>query len=368
MSNRCTDRASRRDLLARIAATSALGGCGLLRRPADEEPAPTTSLTPRPPRPGFHAGFNYAHLHRGGIGYGSEASHAQLIRLRALGVSHLALTPFGYLPELDGTVIRFGSQLDRSLTDDDLRREAAQAQALGFSVCLKPHLWSNAFWSGGKSRQDIEPPDWDPWFESYAKFAEHYAKLAEDIGASLYVVGLEYLKATTDNPGAWAMVAERCRASYGGALSYAANWWREVDAFADWSAYDYIGVNAYYPLEAGSDPSAAALAAAWQPHLDHLGGLARASGKPVLFLEAGLRAVAGATIRPWDQGLRGTASPGLQARAYEALLAASAERGWLEGIYWWKWFTDDESRERDDYSPMGMPAEIVISRWWGEQG
>lgn len=353
-----TSSIDRRQLLLGVAATA---GCGLLRPAATDAPP----LTPRPPQPGFQAGFNYAHLHRRGIGYGSEASRVQLLRLRALGVTHLALTPFGYLPELDGTEIRYGAQRDRSLTDDDLRREAAQAKALGFSVCLKPHLWSSAFWSGGKSRQDIRPKDWDAWFEAYGGFAEHYARLAEEIGAALYVVGLEYLQATLDNPGAWAAIAARCRSHYRGRLSYAANWWREVDRFADWSAYDFIGVNAYYPLEAGPDPSAHALAAAWQPHLDALEALSQKVGRPVLFLEAGCRAIAGAHTRPWDQGMDGATDPVLQARVYEALLASAAERSWLEGIYWWKWFTDEGAREPDLYCPMGLPAEEVLSRWWG---
>lgn len=360
MSTSSTDAwLSRRQLLL---SSAALAGCGLLRQPAPGEPAP--SLSPRPLRAGFHAGFNYAHLHRRGIGYGSAASRAQLVRLRALGVTHLALTPFGYIPSLTGTEIRYGPQLDRSLTDDDLRREALQAQELGFSVCLKPHLWSNAFWTGGKSRQDIAPADWGAWFEAYGAFAEHYARLAEEIGAVLYVVGLEYLQATLGNPGAWGAVAQRCRAHYSGKLSYAANWWREVEGFADWSDYDYIGVNAYYPLEAGADPSATALAAAWQPHLDTLEALSEKVQRPVLFLEAGCRAISGAHARPWDQSMRGETDPALQARAYEALLASAADRGWLEGIYWWKWFTDESAREPDLYCPMGLPAEEVLARWW----
>jgi len=353
---------SRRTLISGAAAAGLLGGCGLLRRSPGDEHAP--SLEPQPPPPGFHAGFNHAHLHRKDLGYGSAASLGQLRRLRDLGVSHVALTPFGYLPELSGTDIRFGSTLDRTLTDDALRREAAQAQSLGLAVCIKPHLWCRAFWDGGKSRQDIQPADWGAWFSAYAAFAEHYARLSEEVGAALYVVGLEYLQATTDNPGAWADIAARCRAVYGGSLSYAANWWQEVDAFADWSAYDFIGVNAYYPLESGASPSAVDLAVAWKPHLDGLEALSKRAGRPVLFLEAGCQAISGATKRPWDQGLEGPADPALQARAYEALLAAAAERPWLAGIYWWKWFTADR-REPDLYCPMGMPAEDVLSRWWG---
>ena len=364
---------TRRDLLLGTTALGLLSAGGWTwarRRPLPPPFAPR--LTPTPPPPGFHAGFNHAHLHRGDIGYGSAASRVQLRRLKQLGVSHVALTPFGYTGDLEGVEIRFGSSLDRTLTDDALKREADNAHAEGLSVCMKPHIWSRSFWTSGKSRQDIEPRKadggWPTWFARYAEFAEHYARLSEEIGAELMVVGLEYLKATQQYPEGWAEVVTRCRSVYGGKLSYAANWWKEVEAIPDWRIFDFIGVNAYYPLSESADPSTAEMVAGWQEPLAVLETLSKRHDRPVLFLEAGYRAVVGAAAKPWEQGGGGASDPALQARAYEALLAAIAEKRWIEGVYWWKWFTDFESRESDDYSPMGMPAEAVISRWWGEGG
>ncbi|MFT5681992.1 MAG: hypothetical protein ACI8RZ_002910 [Myxococcota bacterium] len=360
---------SRRDLLLGTTALGLLsaGGWTWARRPALVGAAP--NLTPIQPPPGFHAGFNHAHLHRGDIGYGSEASRVQLRRLRALGVTHVALTPFGYTGDLEGVDIRFGSDLDRTLTDDAIRREAANARAEGLAVCMKPHIWSRSFWTSGKSRQDINPRKsdggWAAWFEQYAAFAEHYARLSEEIGAELMVVGLEYLQATQQHPEGWAMVAERCRAVFGGKLSYAANWWKEVEAMPDWRIFDFIGVNAYYPLSEVEDPSTTELVAGWAEPLGVLEALSVKHDRPVLFLEAGYRAVRGAAAKPWEQSGGGGSDPMLQARAYEALLAATSGKRWIEGVYWWKSFSDDSGRERDDYYPLGMPAEGVISRWWG---
>lgn len=325
---------------------------------------------PSAARPGTHRGFNLAHLHRRGRGYGSEASRAQLSRLRDIGVTHIALTPFGYVSSVRDVGIRWGGDLDPTLRDEDLLAEAAAARSLGLKVTLKPHIWSRAFWTAGKSRQDIDPrPDdggWDAWFAAYTSFAVHYAKLAAQMDAALYVVGLEYLRATTGNPGAWADVAAACRAHYGGALTYAANWWEEAERFADWGAFDLIGVNAYAPLadQKHADPTEADLAAAWAPHLRTYGGLAKRFGKDVLFTEAGLPGVHGAAARPWDAGLSGDPDPALQARAYAALLSAAGPQPWFRGVYWWKWFTDDTTRERDAYCPMGQPAEDVLRRWW----
>ncbi|MEL6342197.1 MAG: hypothetical protein AAFV53_03630 [Myxococcota bacterium] len=335
--------------------------------------SPPELLTPPPQysylQDGFQAGFNLAHLHRRGIGYGSPASMRQLQRLRGLGVTHVALTPFGYVDNVQTTDIWYGSRLDRSLTDEDLLKEAQQAREVGLSVCIKPHIWSRAFWTSGKSRQDIRPDRWDEWFEHYTGFIKHYARVAETAKAELLCVGLEYLQATQDNPGAWGAVADACRTVYTGKLTYAANWWEEVDAFADWSSYDFIGVNAYYPLSEAPDPSAQALKAAWTPHLRHLKGLSQKNDRPLLFMEAGYRSITGSVEEPWSTSRNGAPNDALQAKAYSALLAAAAENAdWLKGIYWWKWFTDDNGREREDYCPMNKPAEDVLKQWWRDAG
>jgi hypothetical protein len=374
---------SRRALLAGTAAAGAavVGGAAwwvprvrsapLPPIPNPPKRAPVALLpalsAPTPLGPGRHAGINLAHQHRRGLGYGSAASKAQLQALRTLGVTHVALTNFGYVGSVGDVNIRWGDRLDPTLRDEDLLAEARAAKALGLEVTLKPHIWSPAFWSSGKSRQDMRPRDgqggWAAWFEAYTAFATHYAALAEEMGASLYVVGLEYLRATVECPGAWADVAAACRKVYGGRLTYAANWWREAELFADWSAFDVIGVNAYDPLSKARAPDAEALQAGWQEPLARYGALAAHTGKSVLFTEAGLPALRGAAARPWDAGLRGEADPALQAAAYEALLATTTPQPWFAGVYWWKWFTDG-SEHADATYPPNAPARRVLGRWW----
>lgn len=367
---------SRRGLLVGALGVGGLTWSGRLlwSRPAPVAPtAPLPPLPPSPvaaaltaplsPRPGFHRGMCLAHLHRGGLGYGSAAERVQLQRLVELGVSHVSLTPFAYTRSLDSTELAFGG--DRSLTDDHLRASARQARALGLQVCLKPHLWSNSFWGGGKGNGDLNPADWGAWFQSYRRFATHYAKLAEEVGAALYVVGLEYLSATEANPGAWADIAQACRAVYSGQLSYAANWWREAEAFSDWAAFDAVGVNAWHPISAAADPSEAELVAGWEEVMGGLAAIAARAGKPLLLTEVGLRAVQGAAARPWDQGVDGAADAALQARAYRAILRVAEAQPTVQGLYFWKWFTSDQGRERDPYAPMGLAAEDVLRVWWG---
>lgn len=362
---------SRRKLLVGLsgAAGAAALGIGATR---SRTVSPTLSPAPAsgPARrwePGWHAGFNHAHVHNPVSGYGSQSSKVELRRLRALGATHVFLTPFAYQPDLDAPYLRFGASMDGTLTDEHLLQEAEQARAIGLQVAMKPHVWSNAFWSSGKSRQDIamrSDQDWLTWFEHFGAFAEHYASLAERMGCALMCVGLEYLAATRARPGAWAEVAERCRGVFQGSLTYAANWWEEAEAFTDWAAFDVVGVNAYYPLSDAENPDVEELLAGWQPHVEALGALASRTGKPIVLTEAGLRTVQGAAAKPWDHGLSGPDDPMLQARAYEALLQAFTPHDWFAGVYWWKSFTRAKNNARDAYAPLGKPAGDVLTRWW----
>lgn len=378
---------TRRHLL--MAGTTAAGASALGWRLRGVDPAPTTTAAevgerPLPAAPvvpplarvspwpaGLSAGVNLAHLHARGRGYGSAACRARLEDLAQHGVKYVVLTPFAYQADLTTTQLRFGD-LDRTLTDADLLACAADIRALGMRPVLKPHIWCPAFWRSGASRQDIRPDPahggWPAWFEAYAAFAVSQARLAAHMDAALLVVGLEYLQATLDVPGAWAEVAHACRAEFGGPLTYAANWWREAEHFADWDAFDLIGVNAYYPLDAPPEATAADLARAWHPHLARLGSLAEQTGKSVLFCEAGMPAVTGAWTEPWNHGFAGPTNPAAPATYMEGLLRALVPQPWFAGVYWWKWFTDDPTRgpgrEQDPYRLAGQPGAEVLRRWW----
>lgn len=312
---------------------------------------------PRPLADAFHRGMNLAHLHQRGFGYGSARSAAQGQRLAGLGVSHVALNPFAYQPRLDSPRIEFGG--DPTMTDADVEAEVRQLRASGIAVMLKPHLWSPSFWAG-KGNNDIrlDAAGWERWFAAYTDYVLHCAAVAQRAGCASLCVGLEYTEASRANPGAWARVAAACRRVYTGPLLYAANWYEEFEIFADWDAFDFIGVDAYFPLQGGSVEQ---LVASWAEPLDRVERVAR--GRPVLFAEAGYRSTAGATEQPWAS-TGGGQDLLVQARGYEALLRAATARDWFRGVYWWKWFTDLPG-EDDAFLPADKPAERILAAWYG---
>lgn len=342
-----------------LAGSVGLVGCRP-RPSATEAPAPR----PTPLPDGFHRGMNLAHLHERGWGYGSDRARAQLDALYAMGVRDIALNPFAYVSSTSATELRWGG--DATLTTDDLRTAVRDAHDRGMRVMMKPHVWSRSFLAGaGNPDIRMDAASWTAWFASYTRWAVHNATIAAETGCEWLCVGLEFTGATLANPGAWARVAEACRAVYRGKLLYAANWYEEGARFTDWDAFDAIGIDAYFPL---AGDSVDALAASWAPHLDAIA--AYAGGRPVIFAEAGYRALAGATAEPWD-GRGGAEDPALQARAYEALLRACTARPWFQGVYWWKWFTDPTGEPAaygiggavDPFVPT-EPARRVLEAWF----
>jgi hypothetical protein len=59
----------------------------------------------------------------------------------------------------------------------------------------------------------------------------------------------------------------------------------------------------------------------------------------------------------------------LQRRAYEAFFRATADRGWLAGVYWWWWDNPSIAGypggvKDTGYTPKGKPAEAELTKWF----
>jgi hypothetical protein len=319
----------------------------------------------------FHRGVNYAHTHRGGRGYGSEVSAQTLRELYKNGVRYVALTPFGYQRTYDAEHIRGIGGGDPS--DRLLRDEVKSAHAAGMKVLLKPHIWSNDFWSSRGSNQwhgtidQKNPAAHARWWQDHRKLILHLAKLAEDTGIEMYCLGTELVKMTTKHATQWRELIGDVRKIYRGKLTYAAHWHEELQKIEFWKDLDYIGVSAYFPLDAPVGADAKTLEAAWVPHVKRLRRLHVRVGKPVMFLEAGYRAVDNCHREPWAYN-GGQPDAGAQARAYDAMFSALANKPWFRGIYYWKAFTDPARGHHHGNSPgfaiHGKPAQQVVRSWY----
>ena len=279
---------------------------------------------------------------RGERNYGTPASAESLRRVKALGVNWISIMPFGFAR---GSELRWGTS--RSWENDDaLRAVTKQAHELGIKVLLKPHLWGTG----------------EPSMGDYARFVEHYARLAHEIGADAFSIGNEQKHTSQRFESEWRQIIASVRAIYRGPIAYGANW-DEIFEVPFWDAVDWIGVSAYFPLVERASPSRAELTKAWQPIVARLGALSAKYRKPIVFTEIGYRSSDGAAWRQWEIPRDAAVNAEAQRVAYEAFFEAVWPQPWLAGAYPWKWFSyPSHANGANDYEIEGKPAEEVIRR------
>lgn len=292
--------------------------------------------------------------------WGEPEMQVALQELKQLGTTWVELHPYAGV-ETDGR-IRFRPAAQTRF----LGRGAAFVKASGLSLYWVPHLayWGRFDWRGtinfGKDQEA-----WARFFEGYQAFIVDQAKFAESVGAPMFAVGLEY-EATMDHEAEWRRIIAAVRAVYRGQLVYAANW-NGLDRVRFWDAVDLIGVQGYFPLAKGSNPSDAELRAAWDRPLLYLAELSQAYQKPVLFNELGYARSKQAAVRPWEPA-NDDSSEAIELR--RRLLAIGLERvqaaPFVRGVFLWKWIPGRAFFDRD-FSMRDPEAQAVLQRYWKNQ-
>lgn len=311
-------------------------------------------------RGSLHRGINY--IAWSPEHYRSSAPLADLQHLRALGVTWVAVVVTWY--QADPSATEIAPQPPHSPDDADIVRLLRRLRELGFKIFLRPLVdLSDGRWRGEIAFS--EEAYWSAWFASYERFLRHYAQLAAREGVTLLSVGVE-LEKTVAREREWRELIARVRQAFSGPLVYSANW----DGFAAvpfWDDLDFIGIDAYFDLALAAEPTLAELISAWQPWVSRLEHFAAKTKQPILFTEAGVRSVAGASRRPWDWRYEGPISLAEQANYYEALFRVFWERPWLAGFYIWAWLPGLGGPEDASYTPAGKPATTVLKRWYSQR-
>jgi hypothetical protein len=315
-------------------------------------------------------GMTFAHLHRGSVGYGSDAARGQLDELAKLGANWITVTDFVYMPDVNQPDLRWGG--DRSLTSEGLSRTIRDAKARGLNVLMKPHVWSNQFWNGDEWHGTIamtSEADWQRFFQRYGDFLVEQATLAQAAGADAFSVGVE-MKMTSGRDEDWRQVVARVRKVFSGAITYSAN----SDEYADvtwWDAVDCIGITAYFPLVTGGVPTEAAVREAWRSIINDLDAYSAKVGRPICLTELGFSRSSRAAQAPWEHH-EVDPDPGLQAMLYRVALEELAKSDAVVGVFLWKWFTADAEvaarMERSDvFGLQNRPLALQeIRKLWQE--
>lgn len=331
-------------------------------------PSPAYSQEVPSGRP-FQEGLSFAAWWSGQ--YATPEADYSLSRLASTGADWIALVVTGYQETPWSTTINYAGL--RTPTDAELVQVIEEAHRLGLRVMLKPHLdledeVTTGWWRGHIGTYFTAEEQWAAWFAAYRQFITHYATLAQQAGADQFVVGTELL-GTTHREADWRRVIADVRAVYKGPIVYASLHSGEETSITWWDAVDYIGVDAYYPLndDPEENPTVEELEAAWAGPKATLSALSARYGKPVIFTEIGYRSTAGCTAFPWDSWRSGRINWVEQAAAYEAAFRQFYNEPWMAGMYWWFWPADPWASGPCDtgYSPHQKPAEDILRAWYG---
>ncbi len=243
-----------------------------------------------------------------------------------------------------------------TVTDDEIRAAAAHARELGLKICLKPVVnVADGTWRAhiGFFDDDVPgEPTWDEWFASYREFVLHHARLAAELGAELFCVGCEMVRADARESSWRALIAE-VRDVYPGLVTYNCDKYQE-DRVTWWDAVDVVSSSGYYPT------------GTWEQHLDRIEAVVRREGKPFLFLETGCPSREGSPARPNDWSLAGAPSQDAQASWLDEMFTACRARDWVGGHMLWDWpatlYPAQDAATNDDYCMHAKSGAAVVRR------
>lgn len=287
--------------------------------------------------------------------------------LQEIGLEWVSLMPYAFAQAGD-TLLHYN--LGRQWwgeRDEGLIETIRLAREAELQIMLKPHLWLR----GGSFTGDLSfatAGDWQAWENAYTAYILHHARLADSLQLPLLCIGTELTEHNKQRPYYWAYLIDTVRTVYSGQLTYAANW-DALDAFPHWDKLDFIGVDAYFPLSKGEEPTAEDLQRAWQPHVRRLGAMAGKYQKPILFTEWGYRSISGTAKEPWRSDTAGEPLPEAQQVAYQAFFTQVWSQPWLAGAFLWKWYPQLPKRHHNiatDFTPQGKPALEVVRQYYGE--
>lgn len=315
-------------------------------------------------------------MHRGMsvFGWGKETNDAAIDSLIKANIEWVAVIPFIDQEDETSKTVRRPIKSDASWSsrDSTFVETIKTIHKKGLHVQLKPHLWTFEGWRANLTLDSAA--EWDAWFDSYEAYILYYARMASLTNVELFCIGTELKTSIKKQPERWKSLIKKVRAIYSGKLTYAANWHDEYEFIDFWGEFDFIGIQAYFPLTKNKNPDLETIEKGWPKHITKLEKLYQNYKKPILFTEIGYKSDATATIKPWEWGsylsvLSEKKSDQTQQLAYEAFFKQVWEKDWFAGSYFWQWHTYSKVGDADlnlDFSPRFKPAENTIAKWYGK--
>lgn len=294
----------------------------------------------------------------------SEKHVKPLVELNA---NYASIMPFGFIRELSHPEIRYNSERQWfGETEAGVKQYTETLRKRNIKVMLKPQIW---VWNGeftGFIKMNSDE-DWKVLEKSYSVFMLEFARMAEEMSIEILCVGTELESFIDERPEYWHQLIKDIREVYYGKLTYAANW-NEYDRTPFWDELDYIGIDAYFPVDDKQSPTLEASRKGWQKYKFEMETYSKKHKKQILFTEFGYRSIDFAGRAPWTVD-RIDKQVNLEAQAIltQALFEEFWQEDWIAGGFVWKWFHDYEnSGGKDDnrFTPQNKPSEAVIRAFY----
>lgn len=277
----------------------------------------------------------------------------------SLGLSHITLCFLAFQETAHTTEIDYRGPWTPHR--DEIIEISEYAQNLGLKVILKPMLdCKDGTWRAHINFFDIDEPcetKWSDWFASYTDYMVTYAKIAEDAGCEMMVIGTELVQ-TERRVSEWIMLINEIRKVYNGLLTYNCDKYQEENV-KWWNHVDVISASGYYPYDDIED------------EIDRIELFAKRQNKPYYFAEAGCPSRLGSKHNPNKWQFVGEHSNEEQRQWFKKFIHVTKDRKWLYGYAWWGWRHDiisvENPEKNTDYDLYKKPVSDLIKKLYTEK-
>ena len=280
-----------------------------------------------------------------------------------------SVIPFAFLPSQDAPGLTFNSEWQWKGERIDGAKNAIQLMhENGVSVMLKPQIWVGHGVFTGKIEMQNEK-DWKQLEDEYGSYILTFAKLAEEEKVEMICIGTEMHEFAVQRADFWKSLIKDLREIYSGKLTYAENW----DCYSEvsfWTDLDFIGIDAYFPIAEGNNPSEGKLREAWDKLESEFSEFSTHVDMQIVFTEYGYRSIANCAEAPWNYKSESKISERAQERALSALYDAIWDKPYFAGGFLWKWYPDHEKAggsKNNMFTVQNKAAEKLVREVYGRK-
>ncbi len=242
------------------------------------------------------------------------------------------------------------------MKDSDLKELIKYSKEKGLKVIVKPMVnTTDGYWRAYIRFFDEDvpcEPKWSDWFASYTKYMLHYAKLCQECGVAMIIIGCE-LVGTDHRSGEWRGLVSRIREKYSGLLTYNCDKYQEHNV-AWWDALDVISSSGYYPIND------------WDNQIKRIQAVIDKYNKPFFFSEGGCPSTEGASNVPNDWTVIGKRPVNLkeQEEYFKMMFEKCKNINGHCGYSIWDWSANGRRKgltgNDGGYCVEGKPAEKIV--------